>query len=133
MKFNFKHNIRYSFLIIALTSFFAHANADQNQQKVAIVTLFKQFIDPSLNPQKKFSQWANEIIAILNTNPSYQPVCITLKELVDKKCTNPIEFYFKFKKHEKLLPSEVSVMLQQAAAGKNQDYLIGVFKRRLVA
>lgn len=131
MKFNSIQNIRYSFLVLALL---VHATVKPilNANEQQVVNIFREFIDPAKNPQKPFARYAHDIITLLRTDAKYVPVCMTLQELVDKKCKNPVEFLFKFRRYESLLPHEVREMFSQKTS-KEQQVMVAVFKKRLTA
>lgn len=132
MKFNsIKRNIRYSFLVLALLAHNAIKPAlSHNEQQV--VAIFREFIDPTRNPHKTFATYAREIITLLRVDSKYVPVCDTLQDLVNRNCKNPVEFLFKFRRYESLLPHEVREMFAHKS-NKEQQMMVAVFKKRLTA
>lgn len=98
-----------------------------NEQETKLYIFLQDFLDTKKDPKKPFSQWAEELIALLKSDSKFAEFCKKLNDL--KTCKNARRLGLEFKNYKSLMPQKIKEFLDK----HDVNLLLKIFEARLIA
>lgn len=121
-----KTNLRFFALLCLLASPFMQTSLTKAAvNQTAVVCLLQKFLDPKMEPTRKFSSYADALIDLLKGDAKYSKLCNTLRQIKFQRNANLIGL--KLFQHKGEMPEEVQKLLKL----RGQAQLIAAITRRV--